>query len=259
MEAWEAGQAATDPADDIAYARLLQRIRERLPVTYEPDWAALRRTVHNTPGRKPDVLCDGCGQEIGLCERCGLPTTSRPGSRWLHRGTTCTTRGPLTPRQSDPLPRPPLQLPPLRLDFPAGPVAVIDYCDGALFAHLSKDRTSDCPQTLAELLAWTHTEGLGAVRLHNRGHHQSPLLVLTSAATRIVGLPETLNDPISRPLPPGPSRPRRGRLATRRTRHGPLEPPPGPHRPPRPRHRAPGRAALGGALRRRLGTGRTHP
>ncbi|MFJ2751203.1 telomere-associated protein Tap [Streptomyces sp. NPDC087297] len=201
MEAWEAGQAATDPADDIAYARLLQRIREHLPATYEPDWAALRRTVHDTPSAKPDVLCDGCGQEIGACERCGLPTTSRPGGRWLHRGTTCTPSGPLTPGQSDPLMCPPLQLPPRRLDFPAGPVAVIDYRDGALFAHLSKDRTSDCPQTLAELLVWTHTEGLGAVRLHNRGHHQYPLLVLTGAATPVVGLPLTLNDPIGRLLP----------------------------------------------------------
>ncbi|MEU1697174.1 hypothetical protein ABZ590_39155 [Streptomyces hirsutus] len=201
MAAWEAGHATTDPADDLAYARLLHRIREQLPAAYEPDWAALRRPTRSAPSGKPDVLCDGCGQEIGPCERCGLPTTSRPGGRWLHRGTTCTPNGPLIPRQSDPTVRPPLQLPPRRLDFPACPVAVIDCRDGALFAHLSKDRTSDCPHTLPELLVWSHTEGLGAGRLHNRGHHQYPLLVLTGAATSAVNLPPTLNDPISRLLP----------------------------------------------------------
>ncbi|MEV7243097.1 transcriptional regulator [Streptomyces sp. NPDC093248] len=197
--AWEAGRTAAEEADEIAYARLLTRIREHLPTTHEPDWSALRRPVHGPAGRTV-ALCDGCGQEIGPCERCGQPTTSRPGARWLHRGTTCTPNGPLIPQQPAPHVRPPLQLPPRRVDFPAGPAAVIDYRDGSLIAHLSHDRTRHCPQTLTELLAWTHTEGLGAPRLHNRGHHQPPLLVVTSAATTHVGLPYALDDPLSRLL-----------------------------------------------------------
>ncbi|GLV79387.1 telomere-associated protein Tap [Streptomyces hygroscopicus] len=199
MAAWEAGQTSEDQADEIAYARLLARIREKLPTAYEPDWAALRRPVHRQG--KPAALCDGCGQEIGPCERCGQPTTSRPGGRWLHRGTMCTPDGPLVPQQPAPQIQTPLQLPPRRTDFFLGPVAVIDDSDGTLIAHLSHDRTRPCPQNLPDLLVWTYTEGLGAQRLHNRGHHQWPLVVLTYAATGRLGLPLALDDPIHRLLP----------------------------------------------------------
>lgn len=196
MAAWEAGQYTAAQADTVAYARLLDRMREKLPPVHEPDWAALR-----WPADEASVRCDSCGQGLGPCERCGLPTTSRPGGKWLHFGTACSATEPSIPQQSSPRLRPPLRLPRRRTGFPAGPVAVVDDIDGTLLAHLSRDRLCPCPDTLSELLVWTHTEGLGATRLHAKGNHQSPLVVLTRSATARLGLPVRLDDPVSRLLP----------------------------------------------------------
>lgn len=42
MAEWEAGRITAGPADTYAYLRLLSGMRERMPLAYEPDWAALR-------------------------------------------------------------------------------------------------------------------------------------------------------------------------------------------------------------------------
>lgn len=42
MAAWEDGLITADPADAYAYLRLLNGFKERMPLAYEPDWAALR-------------------------------------------------------------------------------------------------------------------------------------------------------------------------------------------------------------------------
>jgi hypothetical protein len=202
MAAWEAGHRGADRGDEMAYLRLLNRIQEELPSAYEPDWAALRRRLGPSP--RPVPPCDGCGRPMGRCERCGQLTTSRPAGRWLHPGTHCALQGPAIPPQPSPTPGPPLRLPKPPEGFPLGPLAVVDYLcdDDRLVAHLKEHRSIECPaRTLPDLLAWTYTRGIGAPRLHAKGNHLLPLLILTAATTSFFGLPLALDDPVERPLP----------------------------------------------------------
>ncbi|MCM2579955.1 telomere-associated protein Tap [Streptomyces meridianus] len=84
--------------------------------------------------------------------------------------------------------------------FPNGPVAVL----GARgTAHLPDGRVLECPaRTLPALAAWATAEaGLGAERLHRSGRDADPLVVLTAAAARELGLPLELEDRRSLRLP----------------------------------------------------------
>ncbi|MFE3559454.1 telomere-associated protein Tap [Streptomyces sp. NPDC059193] len=79
-----------------------------------------------------------------------------------------------------------------------GPLAVLDFTDGALTAHLVDGRTIACPaKTLQALATWALDKKkirLGADRLHDNGFHQDPLLVLTHGAVAHFGLPTDLAD-----------------------------------------------------------------
>ncbi|WP_256726288.1 XRE family transcriptional regulator [Streptomyces sp. MNU77] len=87
---------------------------------------------------------------------------------------------------------------PVPPEYADGPLAVLDITDGALTAHLVDGRTLPCPaKTLQALAAWALDKKkirLGAVKLHDNGFDQDPLLVLTEGAVAHFGLPTDLAD-----------------------------------------------------------------
>ncbi|MEU5137741.1 telomere-associated protein Tap [Streptomyces californicus] len=87
---------------------------------------------------------------------------------------------------------------PVPPEYADGPLAVLDITDGTLTAHLVDGRTLPCPaRTLQSLAAWALDKKkirLGAVKLHDNGFDQDPLVVLTEGAVAHFGLPTDLAD-----------------------------------------------------------------
>ncbi|MFE5810287.1 telomere-associated protein Tap [Streptomyces sp. NPDC056491] len=89
--------------------------------------------------------------------------------------------------------------------FPNGPLAVLDLTDdGQVLAHLVDGRTLDCPaRSIPTLIKWTLEAGLGQRRLHKWGNDADPLVILTAAVTKKMGLPADLEDRDGLRLEPG--------------------------------------------------------
>ncbi|MCY0922327.1 DUF927 domain-containing protein [Streptomyces sp. H27-G5] len=89
--------------------------------------------------------------------------------------------------------------------FPNGPLAVLDVTDdGQVLAHLVDGRTLDCPaRSIPTLIKWALEAGLGQRRLHKWGNDADPLVILTAAATKKMGLPADLEDRDGLRLEPG--------------------------------------------------------
>ncbi|MGA4844722.1 telomere-associated protein Tap [Streptomyces sp. G45] len=87
--------------------------------------------------------------------------------------------------------------------YPNGPLAVLDVTgDGQVLAHLVDGRTMDCPaRSITTLVKWALNAGLGAKRLHKWGTDGDPMVILTAAATKKFGLPDTLEDVRHQRLP----------------------------------------------------------
>ncbi|MEJ8654879.1 hypothetical protein WKI65_44285 [Streptomyces sp. MS1.AVA.3] len=105
-------------------------------------------------------------------------------------------------------PVPPRQQPtPATTDatFPNGPLAVLDLTDdGQIRAHLVDGRTLDCPaRSIPTLIKWALDAGLGQRRLHKWGNDADPLVILTAAVTKKMGLPADLEDRDGLRLEPG--------------------------------------------------------
>ncbi|MEW2635432.1 DUF927 domain-containing protein [Streptomyces sp. NPDC048389] len=109
-----------------------------------------------------------------------------------------------SPRPADaPAPASQQPAPAADANFPNGPLAVLDVTDdGNVIAHLVDGRTVDCTaRSIPTLVKWALDAGLGAKRLHKWGTDGDPMVILTAAATKKFGLPDTLEDVRSQRLP----------------------------------------------------------
>ncbi|MFD4231389.1 hypothetical protein [Streptomyces sp. NPDC058545] len=218
IRSWERGTTTPRGHNAEVYHQLLQGLHAYLTKTplppsaaTLPDWAALGPLHHQIPFQDTETEGDRCW-------RCRQPTAQRVGGQPQHLGTRCPTPSPRTahipPPASLPHPRltarenePPLRPPTTRLDYPArgrstaaGPLAVLEArATSGLTAYLADGTARHCPaDTLASLLSWATTAGLGRPPVKNGGLNTGPLLVLTNTATQRLSLPTTSPPPSQR-------------------------------------------------------------
>ncbi|MFF7705319.1 telomere-associated protein Tap [Streptomyces lydicus] len=174
---WEAGRTEPRPPKRAAYARLLEGLATRFPIPAEAV-PTVPAAFSGTPTEPPPAPPAPTTAPEEPAAKKAVSTSRRPAAR---------KAAPKKPAVS------PAAAAGTDERFANGPLGVLDgdgslYCVGGLVL--------DCPaKTVPALVEWTLAEArLGSPRLHRHGNDGDPLIVLTDAAAKRLGLPATLED-----------------------------------------------------------------
>ncbi|WP_327228618.1 helix-turn-helix domain-containing protein [Streptomyces platensis] len=180
---WELGKTEPRPPKRAAYARLLEGLAARFPAPADEAPSAPVPPVPETFAAPPPASAPPEPEPVQA------PAAAPPRPAANTTRPSSTSRRPAAKKAAKPA------SPPAAADprFENGPLGVLDadgslYCDGGLVL--------DCPaKTVPALVDWTLSEAkLGAPRLHPAGKDADPLIVLTTAAAKRLGLPDRLED-----------------------------------------------------------------
>ncbi|MEU6950280.1 helix-turn-helix domain-containing protein [Streptomyces sp. NPDC046316] len=169
---WETGATEPRPPKRAAYARLLEGLAARFPVTDTPTAPAAPEPAPASPTVPPPHASSST-------PTAPTPATRRPDAKRARAVAKNPAAAVEDPR------------------FENGPLAVIDCGeDGQVSAYCVGGLILDVPaKSIPALVEWTLAEArLGQPRLHRNGKDADPILVLMPSALERYGLPAALSE-----------------------------------------------------------------